>query len=80
MDRYDDGPFGDSATNPDAVLLDRNLRGLLTNIPDQYSTDAAVPANVAVRIHAAVLSAWPNGRPPTADELAAEDAGHGSHW
>jgi hypothetical protein len=80
MDDYYYGPFGDSATNPDAAFLDRTLRGLLTNIPDPYPTDAAVPTDMAARIHAAVLSAWPDGRPPTPDELSAEDAGHESQW
>jgi hypothetical protein len=79
MDDYYYRPFGDSATNPDAAFLDRTLRELLTNNPDPYPTDDAVPADVA-RIHAAVLCAWPDGRPPTPDELAAEDAGHESQW
>jgi hypothetical protein len=54
-------------------LLDETLKQLLTKIPDPHPTDAEVPAEVAAQIHEAVQLAWPNGHPPTLDELAAED-------
>jgi hypothetical protein len=65
----DYGPYGDSASNVDAALLEHTLRQLLTDITDQPPADADVPAEVTAQIHDAVRLAWPDGHPPTLDEL-----------
>jgi hypothetical protein len=77
MDNYDDDDeFGDPETDPDAALLDHELRNLLTTIPDSGHAAATLPPESVDAIAEAVQRAWPEGHPPSATELAAEDAGH----
>ena len=70
------GNYGDPETDPDAALLDHQLRDLLTDLPHPGDSGSTLPPEVAEEISRIVDSAWPDGHPPTADELAAEDAGY----
>jgi len=77
MGDYDEfGNYGDPETDPDAAALDHQLRELLTDLPHPGDFGSALPPEVAEEISRAVSWAWPDGHPPTADELAREDAGH----
>jgi hypothetical protein len=75
-DYDDDDEFGDPETDPDAALLDHELRSLLTAIPDSGHPGATASPEAADAIAEAVHRAWPDGHPPSAAELAAEDTGH----
>jgi hypothetical protein len=77
----DYGPYGDSESNPDAALLEHTLRQLLTHVPDAHPADADGPVEMAAQIHDAVHLAWPDGHPPTLDELPPhlESYPEGSH-
>jgi hypothetical protein len=79
MDNYDDDDdeFGDPETDPDAALLDHDLRNLLTDFPDSSPAAVTLPPGSAEAIAEALHRAWPDGHPPSATELATEDAGHG---
>lgn len=65
--------YGDPETDPDAALLDHELRQFLNDIPDSANAGAHLPPDAASEIAHAVNLAWPDGRPPTVDELGADD-------
>ncbi|MFZ0714241.1 hypothetical protein [Mycobacterium sp.] len=70
--------YGDPETDPDAALLDDELRDLLTDFPAAGQSGNDLPAAALSEISDAVRTAWPDGHPPTPEELAAEDAGNES--
>jgi hypothetical protein len=62
--------------------LDDVLRAALTDIPDEQPAAGAVPADMVADIGRAIDDGWPQGRPPTLEELAADgdaDDGHDGH-
>ena len=59
--------------DPDAALLDHTLRQMLTTFPDDRTAGDDLPPEALARIQDAIDRAWPDGHPPTAAELAAED-------
>jgi hypothetical protein len=67
------GHDGDPQTDPDAALLDHQLRQLLTDFPDASDIGGALPLGAADEISRAIGRAWPDGQPPTPEELAGED-------
>ena len=66
---------GDPDTDPHATAVDDALRDLLTFVPDEL--DAVLPADALAQIRDAVEVGWPDGHPPTVDELA-NDGAHGA--
>ncbi|OBI84433.1 hypothetical protein [Mycobacterium sp. 1245805.9] len=74
MSGYDEfANYGDPETDPDAALLDHELRQLFNDIPDSGGPGAELPPEVAAEIARAVELAWPDGKPPTPDEVARDD-------
>lgn len=78
-DYNEHGNYGDPETDPDAALLDDELRDLLTDFPAAGHSGDDLPAAALHEISDAVSTAWPDGHPPTPEELAADDAGQESH-
>jgi hypothetical protein len=77
MNSYDEfANYGDPETDPDAALLDHELRQLFNDIPDSGDFRAELPPEAAAEIARAVDLAWPDGRPPTPDEVARDDYQH----
>lgn len=60
--------YGDPGNDPEADAADAVLRNLLSDIPAGAVDD---PARASM-IEVAIATAWPDGVPPTADELAHE--------
>lgn len=63
--------YGDPDTDLDAAMLDHMLRGVLNDIPADY---AGPVADVAAHVQQALAAAWPDGQPPTAEELGSDAA------
>lgn len=57
---------GDPDVDLEAETADAALRNLLSDIP----ADAGVDPDRAAMIEVAIATAWPDGVPPTVDELA----------
>ena len=73
MNRDDEfASYGDPETDPDAALLDHELRQLLNDIPD---AGAALPPEATAEISGAVAMAWPDGHPPAPDVVAGDQFG-----
>jgi hypothetical protein len=68
--------YGDPETDPDAALLDRELRQLFNDISGSGDSGAELPPEVAAEIARAVERAWPDGKPPTPEEVARDDDQH----
>jgi hypothetical protein len=62
--------YGDPEVDLDAAMADAVLRELLGDIPSEPSVADA--GDRAAAIEALLAAAWPNGTPPTVEELAAD--------
>jgi hypothetical protein len=58
--------YGDPEADPQAATVDAALRDLLSDIPAEAVAD---PGRTSM-IEVAIATAWPDGTPPTVDELA----------
>lgn len=59
--------YGDPETDPEAAMADEILRDLLSDVPPDAVTD---PDQASMMIEVAMATAWPDGTPPSIDELA----------
>lgn len=57
--------------SPEPSWLDDALRAALTRTPEGAAADGALPAAMLEEIDSAIDAGWPQGRPPTVEELAA---------
>jgi len=62
--------YGDPEVDLDAATADAVLRELLGDIPSE--PQVADAGDRAAAIEALLAAAWPNGTPPTVEELAAD--------
>ncbi len=58
--------YGDPETDPEVRMADAALRDFLSDVPADAVTDVE---QVSMMIEVAIATAWPDGRPPTVDEL-----------
>ncbi|OBG29601.1 hypothetical protein [Mycobacterium sp. 852002-51057_SCH5723018] len=73
MSDHDDGGFDDELVPPDDAIADQVLRDLLTRIPHDPDAIGEIPADALAEIDRAVTAAWPDDRPPNAEQIARED-------
>ncbi|MEZ0352084.1 hypothetical protein [Mycobacterium sp. pR1184] len=73
MSDHDDGGFDDEFFFADDAVTDQVLRDLLTQIPHSPDPTGEIPAEALAEIDRAVSAAWPDGTPPSAEQIARED-------
>jgi hypothetical protein len=71
----------DNSLGPEPSWLDHTLRAALTHIPQESTATGSLPVALLEDIDRAIDDGWPQGRPMTVEELAADsgDSG-GGHW
>jgi hypothetical protein len=67
-------------TAPDPADIDEFLRSQLSINDEDVAAASSVEFDAAIEIAAAVDVAWPDGRPPTVEELAADPAPGFEHF
>ncbi|MFF2113799.1 hypothetical protein [Rhodococcus koreensis] len=64
--------FGDPESDLDAAIADQELREVLTRISVEPAVVDPAGTDRAAVIEELIARAWPDGYPPTVDELAAD--------
>jgi hypothetical protein len=67
-----DGRFSEESADDVLHPLDIELRALLTRIPDHPDTARSLPSAALDEIEDAISRAWPDGSPPTLEQLEQE--------